>query len=65
LQNFLDRIGHFRDISLCTGSALAGLMGPRQHQYAGQNSAGRVSQNEIGMQETIDEVRLQSPWSQP
>jgi hypothetical protein len=40
-------------------------MGPRQHQYAGQNGASRVSQYEIGMQETIDEVRLQSPWSHP
>jgi hypothetical protein len=38
-------------------------MGPRQHQYAGQNGASRVSQDEIGMQETIDEGRSPSPWS--
>jgi hypothetical protein len=40
-------------------------MVPRQHQYAGQHIASRVSQNEIGLKETIDEVRLPSPWSQP
>jgi hypothetical protein len=40
-------------------------MGPRQHQYAGQNGASRVSQDEIGTYETIDEGRLPSPWSQP
>jgi len=40
-------------------------MGPRQHQYAGQNVACDVSLYEIGMQETIDGVRLQSPWSHP
>ncbi|MGH6751383.1 MAG: hypothetical protein ACREDP_04385, partial [Bradyrhizobium sp.] len=65
LQNFLDRIGHFSRISLGTGSALAGLMGPRQHQYAGQHVASRVSQYETDRQETIDEVRLPSPWSPP
>jgi hypothetical protein len=65
LQNFLDRIGHFLNISLGTGSALAGLMGPRQHQYAGQNVASGVSQDEISVYETIDEVRLPSPWSHP
>jgi hypothetical protein len=40
LQNFLDRIGHFLKISLCAGSALAGVHALRQHQYAGQNAAG-------------------------
>ena len=39
LQNFLDRIGHFSKISYWAGSALAGLMRPRQRQYAGQNVA--------------------------
>jgi hypothetical protein len=40
-------------------------MGPRQHQYAGQNVASGVSQDEISVYETIDEVRLPSPWSHP
>ncbi len=39
LQDFLDRIGHFFNFSLGARSALAGLMGPRQRQYAGQNVA--------------------------
>jgi hypothetical protein len=39
LQDFLDRIGHFLNFSRCAGSAIAGLIGPRQHQYAGQNVA--------------------------
>jgi hypothetical protein len=38
-------------------------MGPRQHQYAGQNGVSRVSQNEISVYETIDEGRSASPWS--
>jgi hypothetical protein len=69
LQHFLDRIGHFPKISpkisLGTASGLAGLNRPRQHQYAGQSVASRVSLYEIRMQETIDEVRSLSPWSHP
>jgi len=42
LQNFLDSIGHFPNISLFAASALAGLNGLRQRQYAGQNVAGRL-----------------------
>jgi hypothetical protein len=42
LQNFLDGIGHFFDISLFAASALAGLNGLRQRQYARQNGAGRL-----------------------
>jgi hypothetical protein len=36
LQNFLDGIGHFLNISLSSASALAGLYGLRQRQYARQ-----------------------------
>jgi hypothetical protein len=39
LQDFLDRISHFLTFSLCAGSAIAGLTGPRQRQYARQNVA--------------------------
>jgi hypothetical protein len=39
MQNFLDGIGHFPNISLSTGSALAGLNGLRQSQSAGRNGA--------------------------
>ena len=44
-------------------------MGPRQHQYEGQNVASHVSRYDAGTTaqagKTIDEVRLPSPWSHP
>jgi tripartite-type tricarboxylate transporter receptor subunit TctC len=58
LQNVLDRIGHFLKISLCAGSALAGLQGPRQRQKgpcAGVNTQGRTPL--AGMLE-----RLRAAW---
>jgi hypothetical protein len=42
LQDFLDSIGHFSNISLFAASALAGLNGLRQRQYARQHGAGRL-----------------------
>jgi hypothetical protein len=66
LQNFLDGIGHFPNISLSTGSALAGLNELRQRQYAGQNGAASLTEALLprtGMAIIIDEVRHPSPWS--
>jgi hypothetical protein len=66
LQNFLDSIGHFSNISLFAASALAGLNGLRQRQYAGRNGAAGLTEallQRTGMAIGIDEVRHQSPWS--
>jgi hypothetical protein len=66
LQNFLDGIGHFLKISLFAASALAGLNGLRQRQYAGLYGAGRLDGSPATTDRhgnMIDEVRHQSPWS--